>query len=80
MEYKNSFLIIVFVCSILGILVAVLSNDLYYDEMIKDKPTNIKDNQKKQDNQKNKNENSQNNEESKNIDQKDKNNIFLKIN
>lgn len=84
MEFKNSFLIIVFVCSILGILVAVLSNDLYYDEMIKDKPAIIKDNQKKQDNQKNKNENenNQNNEESKNItkniDQKDKNEIIKK--
>ena len=52
MEYKNSFLIIVFVCSILGILVAVLSNDLYYEEMIKEKPTIIRDNQKKDDNQK----------------------------
>jgi lipopolysaccharide biosynthesis glycosyltransferase len=52
----------------LGILVAVLSNDLYYEEMIKDKPTIKADNQK-EDKQKNENKN----HNSQNIEQKDKN-------
>ena len=86
MEYKNSFLIIIFVCSILGIFVAVLSNDFYNEEIINDKPTIRTNNQKKENNQKKKKENG--NEKSKNIkenknypqniDQKDKNEIIKK--
>lgn len=76
MEYKNHFLIIVFSCSILGTLVAVLSNDLYYEEKFKSKPIikdDLSDNKVSLINEENKNNLN-------NINQKDKNEIISKRN
>ena len=69
MEYNKIFLIIIFLCSLSGFLIALLNNDLYKDDILKQKK--ILDSLKN--NITNKNGNLTNNEENKNNGNKDDN-------